>query len=72
MALWKSRGNEFVILFAFTFSTLIHCKSLLHLSGTQTTSDEGEKMLSDMSDQEGFYEPIPDFDYPSDDAVSGM
>ncbi|XP_056608105.1 germ cell nuclear acidic protein-like [Triplophysa dalaica] len=67
MAVCKVRGNEFVILCAFTFITLIHCRSLPPLSGTQTTSDEGDKMLSDMSDQAGLDEQIADFADPIDD-----
>ncbi|KAI7810092.1 putative adhesive plaque matrix protein [Triplophysa rosa] len=77
MAFCKSLGNEFVILFAFsfsTFSTLIHCRSLLHLAASQTASDDGNNrpMLSDMSDQEGFYEQLSDFDYPIDDYISDL
>lgn len=71
MALWISRTNQCVLLFALTFSTLIHCKSLLHLSETQTTSDEGENVLSDLSHEDGFSE-LDDSEYLGDEADSGV
>ncbi|KAA0706279.1 hypothetical protein E1301_Tti022448 [Triplophysa tibetana] len=69
MAFCKVRRKEFVILFGFTFINLIHCRSLAPLSGTQTNNDDGNKMISEMSDQRGFDEQLADFDPIDDDNV---
>ncbi|KAK2901257.1 hypothetical protein Q8A67_009372 [Cirrhinus molitorella] len=66
MAYWKIRESLLIILSSFTCITLIHCRGLIQFSKTEKTNDEGAEIISE---QEGYYEGLDDFDNLSDDAA---